>query len=163
GCTGCFDTQMQAAIATFSSIKRVFRSCATGGGITVNDSCDGAGHGDLQDFVELQGDLRDANNPANAGLGVPGGATNVTIRVSANGSGNGITCASSTAPGPIGFLAPEGFDGLPNTADDAGGTGVFGAVGNGTKLGGGPATGDPNDTSPKLATCDTKLTQYTFS
>jgi hypothetical protein len=163
GCTGCFDTQMQAAISSFATIKRVFRMCATGGGVTVNHNCDGHGHGARNDFVELQGDLKNSSTDA-LGLGVPGGATDVTIRVAANGSGNGITCASATAPGPIGFIAPEGWDGIPNTADDAGGTGVFGAVGPGTNLDGGPARGDPNDVAAPLATCDTALdTNYNFA
>jgi hypothetical protein len=171
GCTGCFDTQMQAAISTFSSIKRVFRVCQTGGGVTVNHNCDGNGHGARADFVELQGDLRNSTTDA-AGLGVPGGATNVTIRVAANGSGNGLTCASATSPGPIGFIAPEGFDGIPNTADDAGGTGVFGAVGpgkndpadGGSGTGTAPALGNQHDTAPALAACNTNVFQtYNFS
>jgi hypothetical protein len=134
---------MQAAISTFATIKRVFRVCQTGGGVTVNHSCDGNGHGARADFVEMQGDLRNSTTDA-AHLGVPGGATDVTIRVSANGSGNGLACESATAPVPIGFIAPEGFDGIPNTPDDAGGTGVFGAVGAG-KNGVGPALGNAND------------------
>ena len=156
GCTGCFDTQMQAAISTFATIKRVFRVCQTGGGVQPHDSCDGAGGGALAQFVEMQGDLRDSNTDA-LGLGVPGGLTNATIRISGNGSGNGINCASASGPTAIGYIAPEGFDGVPNTADDAGGTGAFGAVGAGTNAGGGGAKGDPNDTSPKLAVCNTKI------
>ena len=171
GCTGCFDTQMQAAISTFATIKRVFRVCQTGGGVTVNHNCDGNGHGARADFVEMQGDLRNSTTDT-AGLGVPGGATNVTIRIAANGSGNGITCASATSPGPIGFIAPEGFDGVPNTADDAGGTGVFGAVGPGKNdnntpgntTDDGPAVGNARDTAPALAACNTNIFQtYNFS
>ena len=160
GCTGCFDAQMQSAIANFATIKRVFRMCQTGGGVTVNDGCDGSGHGALAQFVEMQGDLRDSSTDA-LKLGVPGGATNVTIRISGNGSGNGINCAAASGPTPIGYIAPEGFDGVPNTADDAGGTGVFGAVGAGTNSGGGGAVGNQNDTSPKLAACDTRLDNAT--
>jgi hypothetical protein len=157
GCTGCFDTQAQDAIANFASINRVFRVCEAGGSFgTVGDQCDGTGHGVLAQFIEIQGDLRNSTTDA-LGLGVPGGATNVTVRISGNGSGNGLNCASSGTPTPIGYIAPEGFDGVPNTADDAGGTGVFGAVGNGTNLNGGPAIGDPNDTAPKLVACNTKL------
>ena len=85
GCTGCFDAQTQAAIATFSSVKRVFRICQTGGGITATQSCDGSGHGVLAQFIEIQGDLRNSSTDA-LGLGVPGGATNVTVRISGNGS-----------------------------------------------------------------------------
>jgi len=166
GCTGCFDTQMQAAISTFATIKRVFRVCETGPAFTTSQACDGTGHGVLEQFVEMQGDLRDSNTDA-LGLGVPGGEPNATIRISGNGSGNGISCASASGPIAIGFIAPEGFDGVPNTADDAGGTGVFGATGNGTNALGGAAKGDPNDTSPKLVACDTKLddpnTGYQFS
>ncbi|HTO69266.1 MAG TPA: hypothetical protein VMR31_05340 [Myxococcota bacterium] len=156
GCTGCFDTQAQAAIASFATVKRVFRVCQTGGGVTVNQNCDGSGHGALAQFIEIQGDLRNSSTDA-LGLGVPGGQSNATIRISGNGSGNGLNCASASGPTPIGYIAPEGFDGIPNTADDAGGTGVFGAVGPGTNSGGGGAVGNANDTSPKLAACDTKL------
>jgi hypothetical protein len=156
GCTGCFDTQAQAAIASFATIKRVFRVCQTGGGVTVNQNCDGSGHGALAQFIEIQGDLRNKDTDA-LGLGVSGGQLNATIRISGNGSGNGLNCASASSPTAIGFIAPEGFDGVPNTSDDAGGTGTFGAVGAGSNSGGGGAVGNANDTAPKLAACDTKL------
>src|SRR5215470_3279256 len=91
GCTGCFNAQMTAALATFSSVTNVVRGCSTGGTIPNNDNCDG-------------------------GLG---GGTGGTYRVAPNGSGNGIRCANTTTPQPIGFLATEGFDGISGNGDDA--------------------------------------------
>ncbi|HTO05719.1 MAG TPA: hypothetical protein VMR86_01575 [Myxococcota bacterium] len=162
GCTGCFDAQMQAAIASFASINRVFRICQKGAALT-GDNCDGSGNGVLAQFIELQGVLRNSSTDP-LGLGVPGGSPNdpnqlVTYRISGNGSGNGLACASGSGPTGIGFIAPEGFDGIPNTADDAGGNGVntFGQPGPGTNNGLPGATGDPNDTAPAMTACDTKL------
>lgn len=142
GCSGCFGTQMNAATAQFSEIKRVFRGCYAGGTIAADGSnCAGPGSGRLADFFVLQGTLKSCTDttPADGvcdtgSLGVPNGAGlgDVTYRVSASGSGVGISC-SRTTPTPTGFgvLAPEGFDGAPNTADDAGGTGSFGVPGPG--------------------------------
>jgi len=141
GCTGCFLTQMTAAVVQFSNITRVFRACYAnaGGGTKIVD--DGSGcadgtHGRIADFVVLQGTLKDKNTDPN-GLGVPNGPAlgEVTYRVSANGSGNGIGCAAASSPVGTGFLAPEGLDGVPGDADDAGGTGSFGVVGAGVNAG----------------------------
>jgi len=162
GCTGCFDAQMQAAIASFASIHRVFRICQKGPALT-GDNCDGSGNGVLAQFIELQGVLRNSDTDP-LKLGVPGGSPNdpnqlVTYRISGNGSGNGLACAAGASPTGIGFIAPEGFDGIPGTADDAGGNGVntFGQPGTGTNNGVAPALGDANDTAPAMTACDTKL------
>ena len=120
GCSGCFNAQVTAALNTFSSLTRVTRGCATGGTIPNNNNCDGGlgTGGDLMDFVVLEGNLRNSNTDPN-GLGVPGGATGVLYRISASGSSNGIRCANTTNPQPIGFLAAEGFDGIAGNGDDA--------------------------------------------
>jgi ABC-type phosphate transport system substrate-binding protein len=143
GCTGCFITQMNAVTAQFQEITRAFRGCYAGGTIQNDGSgCADGVNGRLADFVVLQGVLKSCvdTTPADGfcdtgSLGVPNGALlgEVTYRVSGNGSGSGIAC-SRTSPAPIGigFLAPEGFDGTPNTTDDAGGTGAFGVPGPGT-------------------------------
>lgn len=149
GCSGCFNAQVTAAITSFSSITRVTRGCATGGTIPNLDGCDGGlgTGGDLMDFVVIEGNLRNSNTDPN-GLGVPGGAAGVLYRVSANGSSNGIRCANTTNPQPIGFLAREGFDGLAGTGDDAvggGGAGIDGQL------------GTADDTRAALTACDTSV------
>ena len=116
----------------------MFRGCYTGGTIPNDGSgCADGVNGRLADFFVIQGVLKNSNTDPN-GLGVPNGPSlgEVTYRVSGNGSGSGIAC-SRTSPTPIGigFLAPEGFDGTPNTADDAGGTGEFGVPGAGINAG----------------------------
>lgn len=134
GCTGCFITQMNATTSQFQEITRVFRGCYAGGTIANDGSgCADGVNGRLADFVVLQGVLKNSTTDPN-GLGVPNGPSlgEVTYRVSGNGSGPGIACSrSAPTPTGIGFLAPEGFDGTPNTADDAGGTGAFGVPGPG--------------------------------
>jgi hypothetical protein len=134
GCSGCFGTQMNAATAQFGEITRVFRGCYAGGTIAPDSSnCAGPGVGRLADFYVIQGTLKNSTTDPN-GLGVPNGPSlgEVTYRVSATGSGPGIACARTTpTPVGLGVLAPEGFDGVPNTADDAGGTGSFGVPGPG--------------------------------
>lgn len=141
GCSGCFNTQMKAALATFSQVKRVYRGCVTGPNVVESTSGTAAadcaiggalnaeigGKSQTQDFIVIQGDLKNSNTDPN-GLGVPGGAVNATYRVSASGSGRGVECAGDPQGG-IGFLAPEGLDGAPNTADDAGAGGAFGVPG----------------------------------
>lgn len=136
GCSGCFFTQTEAMLANFQTVTRVFRGCETGSAIVDDGTgCAGAatigGNAHLMDFIVIQGDLKDSNTDP-AGLGVPGGEQDVTYRVSATGSFRGLRCANGdTDPttASLGFLAPEGLDGIPNTADDAGGTGTFGQTG----------------------------------
>jgi len=149
GCSGCFNAQVQAALATFASVSRVTRGCATGGTIPNLDGCDGGlgTGGDLMDFVVIEGNLRNSNTDPNQ-LGVPGGASGVLYRIAASGSSNGIRCANSTNPQPIGFLAAEGFDGLAGTGDDAVAGG--GAGGDGT-------LGTADDTRAALTSCDTSV------
>jgi ABC-type phosphate transport system substrate-binding protein len=149
GCSGCFNAQVNAALATFGQVTRVTRGCATGGTIPNNDDCDGGlgTGGDLMDFVVLEGNLRNSNTDPN-GLGVPGGAAGVLYRVSASGSSNGIRCANSANPQPIGFLATEGFDGIAGNGDDAVNGG--GAGGDGT-------LGTADDTRAALTSCDTSV------
>jgi hypothetical protein len=149
GCSGCFNAQVTAAIATFSQITRVTRGCQTGGTIPNLNNCDGGlgTGGDLMDYVVIEGNLRNSTTDPN-GLGVPGGATGVLYRVSANGSGNGVRCANTTNPQPIGFLAREGFNGIAGDGDDAvagGGAGTDGTL------------GTADDTRPALTTCDTSI------
>ena len=149
GCSGCFNAQVTAALNTFSSVTRVTRGCATGGTIPNLNNCDGGlgTGGDLMDYVVIEGNLRNSNTDPND-LGVPGGATGVLYRIGANGSGNGIRCANSTNPQPIGFLAVEGFNGISGDADDAVANG--GAGGDGT-------LGTADDTRAALTTCNTQV------
>jgi hypothetical protein len=153
GCTGCFLTQMTGAVVQFQEITRVFRGCYTGGGIQNDGSgCADGTNGRIADFVVIQGTLKNSNTDPD-GLGVPNGPTlgEVTYRVSGNGSGNGIACArTSPTPVGIGFLAPEGFDGVPNTSDDAGGSGSFGVPGAGTNA------GTTNMSAAPLTNCQNK-------
>ena len=106
------------------------RGCQTGGTIPNLNNCDGGlgTGGDLMDYVVIEGTLRNSNTDPN-GLGVPGGAAGVLYRVGANGSGNGVRCANTTNPQPIGFLAAEGFNGLAGDGDDAVAGGGAGADG----------------------------------
>jgi len=165
GCTGCFITQMNAATAQFSTISRVFRACYTGGTIVADGTgCDGSGGGALADFFVIQGTLKTCTDttPADGtcdtgSLGVINGGSlgEVTYRVSGNGSGNGIGCARTASQVGMGFLAPEGFDGTPNTADDAGGSGSFGVAGGG--VGAGTAT---MSAAPLTGNCQTNIANY---
>jgi hypothetical protein len=130
--------QIAAIAAQMSEITRAFRLCYTGGTITNDGSgCADGTNGRLTDFWVIQGKLRDSTIDPN-GFGVPNGPAlgEVTYRISGNGTPAAITCAKDPAagagsPSGVGFLAPEGFDGIPNTADDAGGTGTFGVPGPG--------------------------------
>jgi hypothetical protein len=159
GCTGCFVTQMNSVAAQFQEITRAFRGCYAGGTIQNDGSgCADGTNGRLADFFVVQGVLKNSTTDPN-GLGVPNGPSlgEVTYRVSGNGSGPGIACSrSSPAPTGIGFLAPEGFDGVPNSADDAGGTGSFGVPGPGVN----PQTS--NMSAAPLVNCQnkTKLDDY---
>jgi len=78
--------------------------------------------------------------------------------VSANKGSDGPRCADTQAvPGSattagIGFLLPEGPDGIPNTYDDAGGAGTFGTIGTGAP----PTAAFPQGAAP-LTSCLTKL------
>jgi len=161
GCSGCFVTQVKAQLANFASIDRVFRLCGSGGGYTTataNDACNGGfgggGNSQLLDYLVIQGQLKDSNNAANPGFGVPGGGA-ATVRISAGGSNVGIQCAGN-GQGTGGFLAPEGNDGIPGTADDAGSNGIvangFGVVG-----GGDANVGTANMVTPPLAACNAGL------
>jgi len=165
GCTGCFITQMQAVVAQFATITRAFRACYTnvaGGSKIVDDgsACDGNGHGRLADFFVIQGTLKTCTQTTpgtcdTGSVGVPNpGTTEYTYRVSGNGSGNGIGCAAASSPVGTGFLAPEGLDGTPNTADDAGGSGVFGQLGAGTGAGTATMVAAP------LTQCDNLIQTY---
>lgn len=158
GCSGCFQAQTQAAVAAFSNIERSFRLCLVSTAFAAaGDTCSngvagrlGAGYGSrLQGYVMLQGSLRNNTTDPN-GLGVPGGlASNATYRVSGNGSSRGVTGADSsagaaTAVTRIGFVAPEGFDGVPGTADDAGCDGTNACAFGVPKAGGLATNGGPN-------------------
>jgi hypothetical protein len=162
GCSGCFNAQVTAALNNFSLVTRVVRGCATGRAASPNlDNCDGTlsngTGGDLMDYVILEGNLKDnGGNPNN--FGVPGGATDVVYRISANGSGNGVRCANSTNPQPIGFLATEGLNGDTSTADDAGtgaNEGGAGAGADGQVGFTGAAGSGSDDTIAALITCNT--------
>ncbi|MDJ0869857.1 MAG: hypothetical protein QNK03_27435 [Myxococcota bacterium] len=142
-------------ISDFALLRRVVRGCQTGGPASAgNDRCDGQGGGELLDFVVLQGDLRDSNLDPD-GRGVPGGARDVTIRVANHGRLGGPGCGST---GVLGWLAPEGFDCLRDTRDDAGGKGVFGAEGSGLPGADGvPGTAD--DLAAPLVSCLTRVVE----
>ena len=161
GSGAAIGTQLSGVTAQFSDIQRVFRACYAGGGIANDGSgCADGTNGRLQDFWVIQGVLRDSNTDPN-GLGVPNGPSlgAVTYRIASNGASAGIACAADpnvATPTGVGFLAPEGFDGVPNTADDAGGSGVFGAPGPGI---------NPNSTSMSaapLSNCQGKTKLQTY-
>lgn len=155
GAAAVIQAQLTAVVSQFSEITRVFRGCNVGGGIVGDGSgCADGVNGRLNDFFVIQGTLRDSSIDPN-GLGVPNGSSlgQVTYRLSGNGAGNGIACSadpSVQAPTPTGFLAPEGLDGVPNTADDAGGSGVFGVPGPGTN------PGTASQTAAPLVNCQGK-------
>lgn len=155
GAAAVIDAQLTAIVSQFSNITRVFRGCNVGGGIVPDGSgCAGGADGRLNDFFVIQGTLKNSTTDPN-GLGVPNGNTlgQVTYRLTGNGAGNGITCSTDPAvqaPTPTGFLAPEGFDGVPNTADDAGGTGSFGVPGPGI------GAGTAGQTAAALVNCQGK-------
>jgi hypothetical protein len=136
GAAAVIDAQKTAIVSQFQEITRVFRGCTTGGGIVPDGSgCADSVNGRFNDFYIIQGTLRNSNTDPN-GLGVPNGPSlgEVTYRLSGNGASNGVACSRDPAvqaPTSVGFLSPEGFDGVPNTADDAGGTGAFGIPGPG--------------------------------
>jgi hypothetical protein len=148
GAAAVVDAQKTAIVNQFQEIKRVFRGCITGGAIQPDGSgCADGVNGRLNDFYVIQGILKNSTTDPN-GLGVPNGPSlgEVTYRLSGNGASNGVACSRDPAiqaPSPVGFLAPEGFDGTPNTADDAGGTGSFGVPGPGINAGTAAETAAP--------------------
>lgn len=148
GAAAVIDAQLTAVVSQFSEITRVFRGCNTGGGIQNDGSgCADGVNGRLNDFFVIQGLLKNSTTDPN-GLGVPNGPAlgEVTYRISGNGAANGVACSRDPAiqaPSSVGWIAPEGFDGVPNTADDAGGTGAFGIPGPGINPGTGASTAAP--------------------
>ena len=148
GAAAVIDAQKTAVVSQFQEIKRVFRGCVTGGAIQNDGSgCADGTNGRFNDFYVVQGVLRDSTADPN-GLGVPNGPSlgEVTYRISGNGASNGVACSRDPAiqaPTSVGFLAPEGFDGVPNTADDAGGSGSFGVPGPGINPGTSAQTAAP--------------------
>lgn len=148
GAAAVIDAQLTAVVSQFQQITRVFRGCNTGGGIQNDGSgCADGTNGRLNDFFVIQGVLKNSTTDPNQ-LGVPNGPALgvVTYRISGNGAQNGIACSRDPAiqaPVGVGFLSPEGFDGVPNTADDAGGTGSFGIPGPGVNPGTSASTAVP--------------------
>lgn len=148
GAAAVIDAQLTAVTSQFQEITRVFRGCNTSGGIQNDGSgCADGVNGRLNDFFVIQGILKNSTTDPN-GLGVPNGPSlgEVTYRISGNGAQNGIACSRDPAiqaPTSVGFLAPEGFDGVPNTADDAGGSGSFGIPGPGVNPGTSGSTAVP--------------------
>ena len=163
GSSAAFKVELVAALSQFKQVTRVFRMCGSGGQFASGtDACDGTPNGTLQDFVVIQGFFWDSTTQAN-GFGVPGGNGGVegTVRVSANKGSDGPKCANTqSVPGNattagIGFLMPEGPDGVPNTYDDAGGAGTFGTNGAGAA----PTTGFPQGAAP-LTACSTNVLSF---
>jgi len=140
GAAAVIDAQKTAVVNQFQEIRRVFRGCVTGGTVQPDGSgCADGTSGRLNDFYIVQGVLKNSTTDPN-GLGVPNGPSlgEVTYRIAGNGASNGVACSRDPAvqaPTSVGFLAPEGFDGVPNTTDDAGGTGTFGLPGPGINPG----------------------------
>ncbi len=138
GSSASINNHVQATLANFATIDRVYRGCGTGTAAQwgTSNTCAGAavvGTGSkLLDFWVIQGTLKNSATDPD-GFGVPSPpAGDVTYRLSANGSGLGVLCASTVASSSstLGFLAPEGPDGIPNSGDDAGANpSVFGTLG----------------------------------
>jgi len=138
GSSASISNHVQATLANFATVDRVYRGCGTGTNAAwgTTNGCAGTavvGSGSkLLDFWVIQGTLKNSATDPD-GLGIPNPpATDVTYRLSANGSGLGVFCASTvaTSSNTIGFLAPEGPDGIPNSGDDAGANpNVFGTLG----------------------------------
>ena len=155
GAAAVVSAQRTAIVNQFQEITRVFRGCITGGTIQPDGSgCADGVNGRFNDFYVIQGILKDSTTDPN-GLGVPNGPAlgEVTYRLSGNGAANGVACSRDPAiqaPTSVGFLAPEGFDGAPNTADDAGGSGAFGIPGPGIN------PGTAGQTAAPLVNCQGK-------
>jgi hypothetical protein len=135
GCTGCFATQMEAALAQFSNVTKVYRLCATGNNVGGSTNvCAGAaglpaGAGAIsaiQDYAVIEGTLKNCGTSCDAKhLGVNGGGF-ARYYVSANASYLGVDCASNPKQN-IGFLGIFGADQAPGGGDDPGnGTGAVG-------------------------------------
>ncbi len=140
-------------LGDFEIVDRVVRGCGSGGALGGTDDCDRKGQGRLLNFAVIQGDLRDSRRDPD-GRGVPGGARDVTIRISDHDPLLGGPSCGST--GLLGWLAPEGFDCLRDTRDDAGGQGVYGEFGDGLPGDdGNPGTSD--DRAAPLLPCRTRL------
>jgi len=130
GCSGCFEARLTEALADFKTVTKVYRQVVRGANVS-DDALDldanAATKDRLQDFVLIEGtmwDKAEAGNPGGAGTPTAVGiATPVGLyvaRISSNGSARGINCSKTVAPTNIGFIGPEGKDGIWNTADDAG-------------------------------------------
>jgi hypothetical protein len=169
GCTGCFTTQMFAAVSEFASISKVYRLCGTGNKMGTSNACAGAAglpngaltpNSLLQDFVVIEGTLKNCGTSCGtvgaAGLGVNGGGF-ARYYVSANGSSFGVQCANTSTKSNIGFLGIFGSDQTPGGGDDPGdGTGAVGIPAQ-WPSGDGPTYDLSTLPRAALVACDTKV------
>lgn len=130
GGSGPFTTNTLAAFASLSDVSKVYRVCATGGAINTG-TCAGAaaigGKGVLQDWIAIEGTLKNCGATCNTvNLGRNGGGP-VRIFVAAGGAGPALASVSTT-PGQVGFASVFGWNGVSGGGDDPGADGN-GAVG----------------------------------
>ena len=107
GGSGPFTTNTLAAFASLSDVSKVYRVCATGGAIATG-TCAGAaaigGKGVLQDWVVIEGTLKNCGATCNTvNLGRNGGGP-VRIFVAAGGAGPALA-AYVVLGGVVGLLA----------------------------------------------------------
>jgi len=130
GGSGPFTTNTLAAFASLSDVSKVYRLCATGGAIATG-TCAGAaaigGRGVLQDWLAIEGTLKNCGGSCNSqNLGRNGGGP-IRIFVAAGGAGPALQSVSTT-PGTVGFASVFGWNGVAGGGDDPGvdGNGAIG-------------------------------------
>src|SRR5262245_38035535 len=117
-----FVTNTLAVFASFTQVTKVYRVCATGGGI-VTGTCAGAaaigGRGALLDWVVIEGTLRDCGATCSTtNLGRSGGGFERVFIT--GGTGGTVLQSVSTTPIQLGFPAVFGYDGVQGNGDDPG-------------------------------------------
>jgi ABC-type phosphate transport system substrate-binding protein len=126
GSTALFNTQVLAALASMSSVSKVYRLCGTGNSMGTTNACAGtaglpvgAPISSLQNFMVIEGTMRNCGSSCNStNLGTPTGGSG-RYYISANGSDQGVLCSSAPKQ-KTGFLGIAGNDGVLCTTDDPG-------------------------------------------
>jgi hypothetical protein len=180
GSSASFQTQVLAALASMTSVSKVYRLCATGNKMGTTNACAGAAGlpvsapiSQLQNFIVIEGTMRNCGASCSvSNLGTPSGGS-ARYYISANGSDQGVLC-TSTPKHATGFLGISGSDGILGDSDDPGNGNAMGVNGPGNGVGiptqwpgqsGGPSGAGPTydlTTLPRAALelCSTGLSTF---
>jgi len=167
GSSAMWQTNVLGALASMTTVTKVYRLCATGpkmgtsgtnscaggAGLPVAGGVNGNPTSQLQNFIVIEGQMRNCGGSCAVGtstttpsatLGTPSGGF-ARIYISANGSDQAVLCTSSPKQ-PTGFLGIDGADGILGTSDDPGNGNAMGV--NGPSNGVGIPTQWPGQSTP---------------